>query len=482
MAPRAVAPRGPAPPIASPAVVDLRDSHVSRAGACATDGAVPICFEVRVETNWGDTVVIVGATEQFGAWRPEGGLRLSTDEHTYPVWRAHVAVDARSALSGTIEYKAAILRATDALVEGGARVEWEPLALNRKLATSHAAGVGGYVRMNWGEPSDAPPQPFVDPSPHAPCGAPRPQRAPEAIKAQASAPPMAAHLSSAARTGAPPHVRPGRPMELPAPPPPIPLPASILPVGPPLLASSDSFSSCGGGSYTSLPTASCPASAADLSALSAAAAAAASVAAPAACQATAAAAAAFAAATFAAAPPGVSPADWPLHPLPFASWTGPPPALPIAALPPNLSFSLPANLAQHPVMAPPPSPAVKATHPVACLPPAAINSGHTHLAAAAAAPAAPAATSPGGGGGGGALPPTHRAPILPMRSRPIPGGHRYQFTQPLETIGSMDLSWPPSPCSSVASSGRCSTLDLAAVASAHSSDAGEGDSGMRASS
>ena len=36
-------------------------------------------IEVRCETQWGDTVVIVGSTEQFGMWRPDRALRLATE-------------------------------------------------------------------------------------------------------------------------------------------------------------------------------------------------------------------------------------------------------------------------------------------------------------------------------------------------------------------------------------------------------------------
>ena len=133
-----------------------------------------LSFEVKAETRWGDTVVLVGAssigksnkglwfctvvaaahapqaaalspvscvqaattcvqaatprkpgsTESFGGWQPERGQRLHTEAASYPLWRlAGLSVPAD--LAG-LEYKLVILRA-------GGDVEWEPALRNRRV-------------------------------------------------------------------------------------------------------------------------------------------------------------------------------------------------------------------------------------------------------------------------------------------------------------------------------------------------------------
>ena len=45
-------------------------------------------FEVRCETDWGESVAVVGSTAQLGAWRPEAGMRMTTNQRIYPSWRS----------------------------------------------------------------------------------------------------------------------------------------------------------------------------------------------------------------------------------------------------------------------------------------------------------------------------------------------------------------------------------------------------------
>ena len=86
------------------------------------DDTARVSFYVRVETRWGDAVIITGSSEQLGGWAPGRGLRLSTDAQTYPVWRCSEPL-VMSRLD--VEYKVVIMRAPDAAPE------WELLDDNR---------------------------------------------------------------------------------------------------------------------------------------------------------------------------------------------------------------------------------------------------------------------------------------------------------------------------------------------------------------
>ena len=89
-----------------------------------------LSFEVKAETRWGDTLVLVGSTKSFGGWQPEQGQRLHTDAASYPVWQlSELRVPAD--LAG-LEYKLVILRADGA-------VDWEPVCQNRRMALQECA-------------------------------------------------------------------------------------------------------------------------------------------------------------------------------------------------------------------------------------------------------------------------------------------------------------------------------------------------------
>ena len=94
-----------------------------------------VTFEVTVDTRWGDTVVLVGSTTQFGNWDPTAGMRLTTNEHSYPVWRSPPNCEIRftdnadprkASPCPALEWKVVILR-------GSGEPDWEPLVANRKL-------------------------------------------------------------------------------------------------------------------------------------------------------------------------------------------------------------------------------------------------------------------------------------------------------------------------------------------------------------
>lgn len=61
----------------------------------------------RAETAPGEGVLVVGGHHSFGNWDPVSGLKMTTDEATYPAWTAQVEVP-RAA--GRVEFKYVIDR------------------------------------------------------------------------------------------------------------------------------------------------------------------------------------------------------------------------------------------------------------------------------------------------------------------------------------------------------------------------------------
>lgn len=109
---------------------------------------IKLCFEMKVETQWGDTVVLVGSSPQFGSWNPHQGLRLSTSEHTYPAWSLQ-GVRVRCDCD-ILEYKVVVIRAPDG--SGGTHVDWEPLAGNRTLNLLDTEADELSITGSWGSP------------------------------------------------------------------------------------------------------------------------------------------------------------------------------------------------------------------------------------------------------------------------------------------------------------------------------------------
>jgi len=139
---------GPAPPTPFHVCQPTAPSHPTFGFApppSAAAAAAVLSFEVKCETRWGDTVVLVGSTESFGGWQPARGQRLHTDAASYPLWRlAELQVPAD--LAG-LEYKVVILRGG----EGGA-VEWEPIDRNRRMSLGGGDRVD--VALEWGSPDE----------------------------------------------------------------------------------------------------------------------------------------------------------------------------------------------------------------------------------------------------------------------------------------------------------------------------------------
>lgn len=69
--------------------------------ACPT--AVEVTFNVRVTTQLGDQVKVVGNTAELGAWEPDNAIALSANEYTAenPVWQGKVKLSADE----KVEYK-----------------------------------------------------------------------------------------------------------------------------------------------------------------------------------------------------------------------------------------------------------------------------------------------------------------------------------------------------------------------------------------
>ena len=108
---------------------------------------VRVSFEVRTETTFGDTVVIAGETPQLGGWEPEQGIRMSTCEENYPIWRVEpLLLNEHS--KGDVEFKFVVLGADG-------HQQWEPLPHNRRLVLG---GEEVQVIADWGSLDSLPPR------------------------------------------------------------------------------------------------------------------------------------------------------------------------------------------------------------------------------------------------------------------------------------------------------------------------------------
>ena len=108
---------------------------------------VLVSFEVRTETAFGDTVVIVGETPQLGGWEPERGIRMSTCEENYPIWRVEPLLLNEHG-HGDVEFKFVVLGADG-------HQQWEPLPHNRRLVLG---GEEVQVIADWGSLDSLPPR------------------------------------------------------------------------------------------------------------------------------------------------------------------------------------------------------------------------------------------------------------------------------------------------------------------------------------
>lgn len=81
-------------------------------GGTDPGGPGEVDISATVETRYGQEVYVVGSTPELGSWNPSGGVRLSTDDSTYPVWSGTAPIG-----EGT-EWKLV-------KVDGAGNAEWE---------------------------------------------------------------------------------------------------------------------------------------------------------------------------------------------------------------------------------------------------------------------------------------------------------------------------------------------------------------------
>jgi len=114
----------------------------------------------RVETQWGDKLLVVGSSQQLGAWQPEQtSVVLTTSKDAYPYWSCAVELEL-PADGSTLEYKLVLVRASCVHGHGEGKrqlmapvVEWELLPENRRLAPHiHHGSKAALVAICWGEP------------------------------------------------------------------------------------------------------------------------------------------------------------------------------------------------------------------------------------------------------------------------------------------------------------------------------------------
>lgn len=117
---------------------------------------VPTSFEVRADTRFGDSLLVVGSSPALGSWEPENGLRMSTSASLYPVWRC----DPLLLNEDGLEFKFVIRRSDGSF-------EWEERG-NRRLALRGAEETQVIAEWNGDDaPSTHPamPLPFFNKAP-----------------------------------------------------------------------------------------------------------------------------------------------------------------------------------------------------------------------------------------------------------------------------------------------------------------------------
>jgi len=95
-----------------------------------------ITFQVRAETSFGSSVVLVGSGQALGNWELHNGLKLTTTPDTYPLWTAGPVACPAPSGGAPLQYKYVRL-----WQDGG--VEWEAEGANR--AVREAVCEGGFV-------------------------------------------------------------------------------------------------------------------------------------------------------------------------------------------------------------------------------------------------------------------------------------------------------------------------------------------------
>jgi len=98
-------------------------------GPAGTAAGCAITFQVRVETSFGSSVVLVGSSEVLGKWELQSGLTLTTTPDTYPLWTTGPITCPIPTKDEPVQYK--YVR-----VWQDGRVEWEAEGGNRAVVES----------------------------------------------------------------------------------------------------------------------------------------------------------------------------------------------------------------------------------------------------------------------------------------------------------------------------------------------------------
>ena len=83
-----------------------------------------ILFKVKYETIDGQNVYILGNTKELGNWQPEKGLKLTTNETSYPIW--FTTEEVKCQIGTEINYKYILMNS-----KTNKMIEWESNMSNR---------------------------------------------------------------------------------------------------------------------------------------------------------------------------------------------------------------------------------------------------------------------------------------------------------------------------------------------------------------
>ncbi|KAL4880729.1 starch binding domain-containing protein [Aspergillus karnatakaensis] len=106
----------------------------------ATASSIPVTFNARVTTAWGENVYLTGSTAQLGSWAPGSAVALSAEQYTStnPVWSTTLNLP----VGATFEYK--YIKKT---ADGG--VVWESDPNRSYTVPSGCSGATATVSGSW---------------------------------------------------------------------------------------------------------------------------------------------------------------------------------------------------------------------------------------------------------------------------------------------------------------------------------------------
>lgn len=126
--------------------------ELRRSGALSVDAiagvSVPALDDGRMNVRFlvtcnavgpGDTLLLVGSSEELGEWRPERGVRLTTSPSTFPLFEVSVPLS-----EGLVEWKL-VIRHQDGYVE------WEEGEEREVMVFSHAEPGSICLRVRFGD-------------------------------------------------------------------------------------------------------------------------------------------------------------------------------------------------------------------------------------------------------------------------------------------------------------------------------------------